>query len=115
MDSYGFKKRKAWAAQMALGKLEAEIKRRGVESIDHPVIYKGEITNTYKDYSDNLLMFRTKRLDPEYRDSYQPTPDLGAREALENLTRAVVQFNQTNVQINISNGDSGPEVKPPTD
>jgi hypothetical protein len=71
-DSYGFKKRKAWAAQMALGKLDAEINRRAVEGIDHPIIYKGEITGSYKEYSDNLLMFRAKRLDPQYRDAYAP-------------------------------------------
>ena len=54
---------------MALGKLDAEINRRAIEGVDHPVIYKGEITTTYKEYSDNLLMFRAKRLDPEYRDN----------------------------------------------
>ncbi len=69
VDYYGFKRRKAWAAQMALGKLEAEIHRRAVEGVDHPVIHQEVITDTYKHYSDNLLMFRTKRLDPEYRDN----------------------------------------------
>jgi len=112
VDSYGFKKRKGWAAQMALGKLEKEINRRGVEGIDHPVIHQGVITDTYKQYSDNLLMFRAKRLDPEYRDNHQPSVDLGAREALEAMTRAVVQFNQTNVQININQSESGSEEKP---
>ena len=52
-DSYGFKKRKAWAAQMALGKLDAEIRRRGIEGVDHPVIYRGIITDTYKQYADS--------------------------------------------------------------
>ena len=35
VDYYGFKKRKAAAAQMFL---EAEINRRAIEGIDHPVI-----------------------------------------------------------------------------
>ncbi len=70
VDSYGFKRRKSWAAQMALGKLEAEIHRRAIEGVDHPVIHQGVITDTYKQYSDNLLMFRAKRLDPQYRDNY---------------------------------------------
>ena len=73
-DMYGFKTRKAAAAQAFMGKVEAEINRRAIEGIDHPVIYKGEITATYREYSDNLLMFRAKRLDPEYRDSYNPPP-----------------------------------------
>ena len=60
---------------MAVGKLDAEINRRAIEGIDHPVIYKGEITATYKQYSDNLLMFRAKRLDPSYRDNYSPPPN----------------------------------------
>ena len=70
VDYYGFKRRKAWAAQMALGKVETEINRRAIEGVDHSVIYKGEITTTYKEYSDNLLMFKAKRLDPLYRDNY---------------------------------------------
>ena len=74
LDSHGFKKRKAMAAQIALGYLEREIRRRAVEGTDHPVIYKGAITATYKEYSDLLLMFRTKRLDPGYRDNYAPAP-----------------------------------------
>ncbi|MCH8089849.1 MAG: hypothetical protein IH955_07540, partial [Chloroflexi bacterium] len=76
VDYYGFKRRKAWAAQMALGKLEAEINRRAIEGVDHPVIHQGVITDSYKVFSDNLLMFRAKRLDPNYRDNYaEPNKD----------------------------------------
>jgi len=35
-----------------MGKVEAEINRRAIEGVDHPVIYKGEITTSYKEYSD---------------------------------------------------------------
>jgi len=69
-DTYGFKRRKADALQAFLGKVEAEINRRAIEGVDHPVIHQGVITDTYKQYSDNLLMFRAKRLDPQYRDNY---------------------------------------------
>ena len=58
------------ADRSALGVVEAEVHRRAIEGVDHPVIYKGEITDTYKEFSDNLLMFRAKRLDPSYRDNY---------------------------------------------
>ena len=82
VDSYGFKRRKAWAAQMALGKLEAEIHRRGVEGVEKKYFNtKGELTGSTIQYSDNLLMFRTKRtkrLDPEYRDNYSDKPESGA-------------------------------------
>lgn len=71
-DTHSFKKRKAEAARIALGHYEREIQRRAIEGVDHPVIYQGVITDTYKQYSDNLLMFRVKRLDPEYRDTGVP-------------------------------------------
>jgi hypothetical protein len=58
------------ARQMAGDKAEDEIYRRGIEGFDHPVIYEGEITTTYKAYSDNLAMFFMKGLRPErYRDN----------------------------------------------
>jgi hypothetical protein len=74
-DMHGFKRRKAWAAQVALGHAEREVYRRAIEGIDHPVIYKGEITGSYKQYSDNLLMFLVKKLDPSYRDNHQVNVD----------------------------------------
>ena len=72
-DRYRFKKRMALAEQGYVEKLEAEADRRAVEGIDHPVIYQGVITDTYKQYTDNLLMFRMKKLQPEYRDNYSDT------------------------------------------
>ena len=76
-DTYGFKRRKTWAAQVALGYAEMEVRRRAIEGVDKPIVYKGQITKdsdgtpvTIKEYSDNLLMFLTKKLDPAYRDNY---------------------------------------------
>jgi len=69
-------------------------------------------TQIYKQYSDNLLMFRAKRLDPEYKDNPPPVADDSARQALEAMTRAVVQFNADSIQININQGESGSEEKP---
>ena len=62
----------AWdkALDAYLDKLEREADRRGVEGIDHPVTYLGRITDRYKVYSDNLLMFRMKGLAPQkYREN----------------------------------------------
>ena len=71
-DMYGFKKRKTWSAKVALGVLEAEIQRRGVEGYDEPLHHKGVLTgDVVRRFSDNLLMFRVKRIDPAYRDNYQ--------------------------------------------
>ena len=86
-DTYGFKSRKAWALRTFMGKVEAEIDRRAIEGIDHPVIHQGVITDTYKTYSDNLLMLRAKRLDPEYRDTVRPTP-----EAAPAITQIVIHM-----------------------
>ena len=88
VDYYGFKRRKSWAAQMALGKLDAEINRRAVEGVDHPVIHQGVITDTYKQYSDNLLMFRAKRLDPEYRDN----PRLQQESGQVQVTKIIINL-----------------------
>ena len=73
-DLHGFQKRLADAKILALGVVESEIHRRAVEGIDHPVIHHGVITDTYKEYSDNLLMFKGKRLDPAYKDNYDSRP-----------------------------------------
>ena len=70
-DTHGFKKRKCWAGQHALGLIEAEIDRRGRVGIDKPVFWRGQRVDTVKEYSDNLLMFRAKRLDPAYKDNYE--------------------------------------------
>ena len=44
---------------------------RAVEGIDKPIVWRGDVTGHYKEYSDNLLMFRMKKLDPSYRDGPQ--------------------------------------------
>jgi len=69
-DKYGFLKRMAMAEQEYVEKLEAEVDRRGIEGIDKPIYYKGERVDTIREYSDNLAMFRLKKLRPQYKDSY---------------------------------------------
>ena len=57
----------AWdeAEQEAADKLEREAWRRSVEGTDKPVVYKGEITGTYKEYSDRMLELLLKAHRPE--------------------------------------------------
>jgi len=53
------------ALEQACDSLEREAWRRAVEGVDHPVMYQGIITDTYKDYSDTLLIFLLKAHRPE--------------------------------------------------
>lgn len=49
--------------------LEAEVHRRAFEGIDKPIVYQGQVTDTYKDFSDNLAQFLLKAHRPEkYRE-----------------------------------------------
>ena len=88
-DLYSFKKRREMALQIYDDMLDAEIDRRGVEGVDKPVIYKGEITGTYKEYSDNLLMFRRKQRDPSYRDNY--TTEITTKKTDIRITKITVR------------------------
>lgn len=53
----------------AIARLEAEADRRGVEGTLEPVYYLGVEVGQVRKYSDTLLIFRLKALDPaKYRD-----------------------------------------------
>ncbi len=49
----------------ALGKVEAEIMRRGVEGYLRPIFQKGELVGHEPVYSDNLLLRLAERLHPQ--------------------------------------------------
>jgi len=58
------------ARDMAGDIAEGEIYRRAFLGFNHPVIYEGKITTSYKDFSDTLAMFWLKGLKPErYREN----------------------------------------------
>lgn len=48
------------AVEQGLDALEKEAWRRAVEGTNKPVIYKGVVTDTFKEYSDTLLIFLMK-------------------------------------------------------
>ena len=57
------------AEQKAILRLEAEAWRRGVEGVDKPIIYQGEIMGTFKEYSDRMLELLLKGNAPDkYRE-----------------------------------------------
>lgn len=57
----------AWKAaeEEAADRLEAEAWRRGVEGVDRPIVYQGEITDTFKEYSDRMLEILLKGHRPD--------------------------------------------------
>ena len=60
----------AWKAaeDEAADKLEAEAWRRGVDGVDKPVTFQGQITTTYREYSDRMLEILLKAHRPMYRE-----------------------------------------------
>ncbi|MDX9861643.1 MAG: hypothetical protein RBS99_12080 [Rhodospirillales bacterium] len=57
------------ALEVHVEALEAEADRRGRHGIEKPVFYQGRRIDTIREYSDTLLIFRLKALDPKYRDT----------------------------------------------
>lgn len=63
------------ALELYKAKLEAEADRRGVDGVERPLHYQGKVFDTVREYSDSLLMFRLKKLDPSYRESFRNDDD----------------------------------------
>jgi hypothetical protein len=57
------------ALEAAKHQLEEEAIRRATEGVLEPQFYKGTICGYKTNYSDALLMFVLRKLDPSYRDS----------------------------------------------
>lgn len=73
----------AWdeAVESALDRAEGELWRRGVDGVDKPVTYQGQITAHYKEYSDTALLALLKARRDAYKDKRQlehSGPDGGA-------------------------------------
>lgn len=86
-DNVGFQKRYEAAQAAFLEKCVLEIDRRAFEGVEKQFYNsKGEYTGSTTQYSDNLAMFRVKKLDPSYRDNFQVMEDVSAiRESLDVL------------------------------
>jgi hypothetical protein len=64
-----FRERWDEAVAMAIERMEAEADRRAVKGTLEPVFYKGTECGHVRRYSDTLLIFRLKALDPKkYRE-----------------------------------------------
>ena len=57
----------AWddAIEEGVDKLEAEVERRAFKGTDKPITFQGQITGTFKEYSDTLAIFLLKAHRPE--------------------------------------------------
>ncbi len=78
------------AKGQALEVIEAELHRRAVEGVEEPVgWYQGKPGGTVKRYSDNLLMFMLKKLNPAYRDKVEHTGPDGGPITIEHLAPQV--------------------------
>lgn len=64
-DDEGFATSWREAEQEAADRLEREAWRRGVEGIDKPITYQGQVTGTFKEYSDRMLELLLKAHRPE--------------------------------------------------
>lgn len=76
------------AEVMACDLMEREARRRAIEGFDRPVIYKGEVTETYTDYSDALLTTLMKgNLPKKYKDRVEHGGSIGRPMTLDEETK----------------------------
>lgn len=62
----------AEAEVAATDALISEARRRAIQGVEEPILYKGEVVKTIKKYSDTLLIFLLKGALPEvYRERYE--------------------------------------------
>lgn len=79
------------AEEMAADLLEMEARRRAEDGIDHPVIFKGEITDTYKQYSDTLMLALLKGVKPDkYKERKELSGSVGRPMTLDSETKESV-------------------------
>lgn len=76
------------ADAQAIERMEAEADRRALEGVPEPVFYQGIEVGKVQRYSDTLLMFRLKRKDPRYRESYREDPADAVREGAAAIAEA---------------------------
>jgi len=91
--------------KLLLDEVRKEVRRRGLEGWDDPIVYQGKISKTkdprtgeivpltVRKWSDNLLMFWGKYLDARFRD---------------NFPAASTQVGEVKVQVNVFTGNAPP-------
>lgn len=76
------------AEEMSADIIEREALRRAVEGYDHPVIYQGEITDTYTEYSDSLMsMLLRGNKQAKYKERTEYSGSVGRPMTLDEETK----------------------------
>ena len=93
-----------------------EARRRAVQGVEEPILYKGKVVKTIQRYSDNLLMFLLKGSLPEvYRERFEISggdkpirvkSDPGREELADDTLKALITFGE---QLRRTQGDRGGE------
>lgn len=83
-EDEGFNEACMEAKRMAVDVLESEAHRRAVDGFQRPVIYQGEVTETYTDYSDSLLSMLMRGNKPEkYKERTEHSGSVGRPMTLD--------------------------------
>jgi hypothetical protein len=76
------------AESMANDLMEREARRRAIDGFERPIIYQGEVTGEYTDYSDALLTTLMKGNKPEkYKERTQHSGSIGRPLTLDEETK----------------------------
>ena len=76
------------AEEMSADLIEAEAMRRAVDGYDKPVIYQGEITDTYTEYSDSLMsMLLRGNKKEKYKERTEHSGAIGRPMTLDTETK----------------------------
>lgn len=76
------------ALAMANDLMEREARRRAIDGFERPIIYQGEVTGEYTDYSDSLLTTLMKGNKPEkYKERTQLSGSVGRPMTLDEETK----------------------------
>jgi hypothetical protein len=80
------------AIDEAIDLLEEEAWRRGYHGVDKPIVYKGKVTSTYKEYSDRMLEILLKAHRKKFREKHEITgEDGGPISVVTRVERVIVK------------------------
>ncbi len=109
----------AEAEVAATDTLIQEARRRAIQGVSEPVLYKGEVVKTISKYSDALLMFLLKGALPEvFRERYEISggnkpirvkSDPGREELADDTLKALITFGEQLRRAQRDRGGKSPE------
>lgn len=95
-ENESFKELWVAAIEEAIDLLEEEAWRRGYDGVDKPIVYKGKVTTTYKEYSDRMLEILLKAHRKKFREKVELTgEDGGPINVVKRIERVIVKPGST--------------------